>query len=61
LNDVDALTAAEVAQTLVSIGRAWAKSRGLKPEQGIAAMTEAVAAQEIKMFKENGTIMWSLK
>ena len=55
------MNAADMAKSIVEVGTAWAKARGLSADIGISAMTQAVASMEIEMFEEHGKIWWGLK
>jgi hypothetical protein len=48
----------EVAKQIAALGAAWAKGRGLRREDGISAMVEAVAELGVEMFRGEDGRVW---
>lgn len=61
LNAARPIAPAEMARSMVKVGEALAKGRGLPREVGIAEIVEAVAYLEIEIFRsDGGLVCWRL-
>ena len=55
------MTSAEIAKSILDVGLAWSKARGIPEAKGVIAFLELMADGQIECFREGSEIYWCLR